>query len=118
MPEEAIYGWLVTVEQPDGAASKVYNVAIREERLAIAAVKRVVRDPEKAVIKIKSKLTKQLFEALKMQAGDVMLGARKKRHRGVNCATRATLRTVNAAKSLGSVQGSHSRTPQKSRTTG
>ena len=34
-----------------------------------------MRDPEKAVIKIKSKLTKQLFEALTMQSGDVMLGA-------------------------------------------
>ena len=84
MPEEAIYGWLVTVEQPEGAAPKVYNVAIREERLAIAAVKRVVREPEKAVIKIKSKLTKQLIEALKMQSGDVMLGARKKRYRDVD----------------------------------
>ena len=72
------------MERPDGSAPKVYNVAIREERLAIAAVKRVVREPEKAIIKIKSKLTKQLFEALKMQAGDVMLGARKKRHRDVN----------------------------------
>ena len=84
MPEPAIYGWLVTVERADGAAPKVYNVAIREERLAIAAVKRVVRDPDNAVIKIKSKLTKQLFEGLKMQSGDVMLGARKKRHRDVD----------------------------------
>ena len=84
MPEETICGWLVTVEQPDGAAPKVYNVAIREERLAIAAVKPVVREPEKAVIKKKSKLTKQLFEALKMQSGEVMLGARKKRHRDVD----------------------------------
>ena len=84
MPEEAIYGWLVTVEKPDGSAPKVYNVAIREEQLAIAAVKRAVRDPEKTIIKIKSKLTKQLFEALKMQSGDVLLGARKKRHRDVN----------------------------------
>ena len=60
-----------------GAALKVYNFAIHEERLAIAAVKRVVREPENAIIKIKSTLTKQLFEALKMQSGDVMLGARK-----------------------------------------
>ena len=85
MLEEAIYGWLVTVERPGStAAPEVYNVAIREEQLAVAAVKRVVRDPEKAIFKIKSKLTKQLFEALKMQAGDVMLGGRKKRHRDVN----------------------------------
>jgi hypothetical protein len=45
----------------------------------VEAVKRVV--PSKAVVKIKSKLTKQLFDALKMKAGDVMLGARKKRPR-------------------------------------
>jgi hypothetical protein len=66
------------------ALLQIYNVATREERLAIAAVKRVARDPHRALVKIKSKLTKQLFAALKMQAGDVMLGARKKRHRDVN----------------------------------
>ena len=34
MPE-AIYGWLVTVERPGGAASEVYNVAIRENGLPL-----------------------------------------------------------------------------------
>jgi hypothetical protein len=79
MPEQVVYGWLITVDTADGAQSQVYNVAIREERQAVEAVKRVV--PSKAVVKIKSKLTKQLFDALKMKAGDVMLGARKKRPR-------------------------------------
>jgi hypothetical protein len=78
MNEEAIYGWLVTVDRP-GTASQVYNVAIREERLAVEAVKRVMRDGDGTVVKIKAKLTKQLYIALKMKPGDVMLGARRKR---------------------------------------
>jgi hypothetical protein len=77
MTEEAIYGWLVTVDRP-GASPEVYNVAIREERLAVMAVKRVLHDPEDAIIKVKSKLTKQLYIGLKMKPGDVMLGARRK----------------------------------------
>ena len=78
MSEEAIYGWLVTADRP-GTASQVYNVAIREERLAVEAVKRVLRDRDDAIVKIKAKLTKQLYIALKMKPGDVMLGARRKR---------------------------------------
>ena len=78
MTEEAIYGWLVTVDRP-GASPEVYNVAIREEPLAVMAVKRVLHDPEDAIIKVKSKLTKQLYIGLKMKPGDVMLGARRKR---------------------------------------
>jgi len=78
MNEEAIYGWLVTVDRP-GTASQVYNVAIREERLAVEAVKRVLCDHDRAIVKVKSKLTKQLYIALKMKPGDVMLGARRKR---------------------------------------
>ena len=81
MPEQAIYGWLVTVERSGSSAAEVYNVAIREERLAIDAVKRLVDDPQNAVIKVKSKLTKPLFDALKMKPGDVMVGARKKNPR-------------------------------------
>jgi hypothetical protein len=78
MSEEAIYGWLITVDVP-GTPSRVYNVAIREERLAIEAVRRVVQDRENSIIKVKSKLTKPLYQALKMKPGDVMLGARRKR---------------------------------------
>ena len=52
--------------------------------LPLLLVKLVARDPDRAIVKIKSKLTKQLVAALTMQAGDVMLGARKKRHRDVN----------------------------------
>ena len=81
MPEELIYGWIVTVDIPWAKASQVYNVAIREERRAIEAVKRVLPEPDKAVVKIRSKITKQLFEALRMQPGDVMLGVRKKHPR-------------------------------------
>ena len=79
MTEQAVYGWLITVDTPDGGPANVYNVAIREERLAVEAVRRIV--PSKAVVKVKSKLTKQLCDALKMKAGDVMLGARKRRPR-------------------------------------
>ena len=78
MAEELIYGWTVTADVPGAKAAEVYNVAIREEHLAIEAVRRVLPEGEKAVVKIRSKLTKQLFEALRMQPGDVMLGARKK----------------------------------------
>jgi hypothetical protein len=78
MNDEAIYGWLVTVDRP-GTVSQVYNVAIPEERLAVEAVKRVLRDRDGAVVKVKAKLTKQLYIALKMKPGDVMLGARRKR---------------------------------------
>jgi hypothetical protein len=77
MTEQAVYGWLITVDTADGAPSKVYNVAIPEERLAVEAVRHIV--PSKAIVKVKSKLTKQLCDALKMKAGDVMLGARKRR---------------------------------------
>ena len=80
MSAEAIYGWLITVERSGGGIPpEIYNVAVREERLAIEAVRRVLENPDKAIVKVKSKLTKQLFEALKMKPGDVMLGARKKR---------------------------------------
>ncbi len=81
MAEELIYGWIVTVDVPGAKASQVYNVSIREERRAIEAVKRVLPDGDKAVVKIRSKLAKQLFEALRMQPGDVMLGVRKKNPR-------------------------------------
>jgi len=75
MTEQAVYGWLITVDTAAGGPSKIYNVAIRDERLAVEAVKRIV--PSKAIVKVKSKLTKQLCDALKMKAGDVMLGARR-----------------------------------------
>lgn len=78
MSEQLIYGWTVTVDVPGAKTSQVYNVAIPEERLATEAVKRVVPEGEHPIIKIRSKLTKQLYEALRMQPGDVMLGARKK----------------------------------------
>ena len=81
MSEQLIYGWTVTVDVPGAKTSQVYNVAVREERLAVEAVKGVLPDGELAVVKIRSKLTKQLFEALRMQPGDVMLGARKKQPR-------------------------------------
>jgi hypothetical protein len=78
-----------------------------------------LRKPENAIIKIKSKRIKQLFEALKMQSCDVLLGARKRRHRDEQLnAARAAARILNAAEMLGSAQASHSRMPQKSRTTG
>ena len=75
MVEHAIYGWLITVATADGHPPQVYNVAIREERLAVEAAKRLV--PSEVLVTVKSPLTKQLFQALKMKAGDVMLGARK-----------------------------------------
>ena len=78
MTEQAVYGWLISVERPGSAVPEVYNVAILEERLAIEAVRRVLADNKQATVKVKSKLTKPLFEALKMKPGDVMLGARKK----------------------------------------
>jgi hypothetical protein len=81
MPEELIYGWIVTVDVAGTKTSQVYNVAIREERRAIEAVKRVLPHGDKAVVKIKSKITKQLFRALRMRSGDVMLGVRKKHPR-------------------------------------
>jgi hypothetical protein len=81
MSEELIYGWIVTVDVPGAKASQIYNVAIREERRAIEAVKRVLPNDDKAVLKIKSKITKQLFGALRMRPGDVMLGVRKKHPR-------------------------------------
>ena len=84
MSEQAIFGWLITVDRTDGAAPAVYNVAIREERLAIEAVRRLLPDPKSATVKIKSKLTLPLFESLKMKPGDVMLGSRKKRPRDAN----------------------------------
>jgi hypothetical protein len=40
MVEELVYGWIVTVDVPGAKASQIYNVAIREERRAIEAVKR------------------------------------------------------------------------------
>jgi len=78
MTEQLIYGWIITVDTPGAKASQVYNVAIREERLAIEAVKRVLPDGEKTVVKVRSKITKQLFEALRMKPGDVLLGVRKR----------------------------------------
>ena len=81
MGDELIYGWIVTVDVPGTKASQVYNVAIREERKAIEAVKLVLPERNKGVVKIRSKITKQLFEALRMQPGDVMLGVRKKHPR-------------------------------------
>lgn len=89
MSEETYFGWLITVESPGGGPPQVYNVAILEERLAVEAVKRVLPNHEAAIVKIKSKLTKQLFEALKMKTGDVMLGARKKRPRDANQLTKS-----------------------------
>ena len=71
------YGWTVTADVPGAKAAQVYNVAIREERLAVEAVRRVLPKGDKAVVKVRSKLTKQLFEALRMQPGDVMLGAQE-----------------------------------------
>ena len=58
MAEQLIYGWTVTADVP-GA----------KERLAIEAARRVLPESEKAVVKVRSKLTKQLFEALRMQPG-------------------------------------------------
>ena len=80
MPEEVIYGWLITVERT-GASAEIYNVAILEVRQAMEAVRRVLPDRNGAVVKVKSKLTRQMFKALKMQPGDVMRGARKQRPR-------------------------------------
>ena len=62
MPEELIYGWIVTVDVPGGKVSQVYNVAIREERSAIETVKLVLPERDKAVVKIRSKITKQLLK--------------------------------------------------------
>jgi hypothetical protein len=83
MTEEAIFGWLITVDRPAGDPPEIYNVAIVDERRAVEAVKNVLHDHKGAVVKVKSKLTKRLFEALKMKPGDVMAGAqpRKKRPR-------------------------------------
>jgi hypothetical protein len=75
MVEHETYGWLITVATADGNPSQVYNVAIREERLAVEAVKRLVSS--EVLVTVRSPLSKQLFQALKMKAGDVMLGARK-----------------------------------------
>ena len=85
MPEELIYGWIVTVDAPGAKVSQVYNVAIREERRAIEAVKLVLPERDKAVVKIRSKITKRLFEALRMRPGDVMLACA----RSIRAKTRA-----------------------------
>lgn len=48
------------------------------ERRTIVTVKLVLPERDKAVVKIRSKITKQPFDALRMRPGDVMLGVRKK----------------------------------------
>ena len=52
MSEELIYSWIVTVDVPGAKASQVYNVAIREEHRAIEAVKVVLTERDKAVVKL------------------------------------------------------------------
>jgi hypothetical protein len=112
MTEQAIYGWLITVERPGAAAApEVYNVAILDERLAIEAVRRVLPSPKEAIVKVKSKLTKPLFDALKMKQGDVMLGARKKRPRDFAQPAKMIVDTATAE-----IEDPHGSTPKASGT--
>ena len=71
-------GWMITVQLPDGSSPQIYNVAIADERQAIDAVKRVLPAAEDTVIKVKSELLERVYKALKMRAGDVLVGGRRR----------------------------------------
>jgi hypothetical protein len=73
-------GWLITVERP-GAVPEVYNVAVSDDRQALEAVKHVLGDVSGAVLKVKQKLTAEVFKALHMKPGDVLVGARPPKQR-------------------------------------
>jgi hypothetical protein len=79
MSEEALFGWLITVAEPEGGPPVVYNVAILDERLAVGAVRRILPHSTGSIVKVKSKLTQRLFKALRMKPGDVMVGAKPRR---------------------------------------
>jgi hypothetical protein len=77
-------GWQIVVTLPGGAAPQIYNVGIADEHQAVDAVRGVLENPKGAVIKVKAELVERVFKALRIQSGQVLLGARKKRPRDAN----------------------------------
>jgi hypothetical protein len=74
MPKKVL-GWTITVQIADDSEPLVYNVALPDERQAVAAVKRALAQPKDAVIKVRSELVECVYEALKLKPGDVLIGA-------------------------------------------
>jgi hypothetical protein len=79
-------GWQIVVTLSGGAAPQIYNVGIADEHQAVHAVRGILENPKGAVVKVKAELLERVFKALRIQPGQVLLGAqpRKKRPRDAN----------------------------------
>jgi hypothetical protein len=69
-------GWQIAVEHPGDSASKIYNVAISDERQAMDTVRVRVRNGDGIVVKVRSQLTRRLCKALKLRPSEVKRGMR------------------------------------------